>query len=93
MPCAAAAPAIDPAAARQPRWPTDARWLIRWAAALAMALWSIGLVQAESATTTTPAAGEAVHITHAALLSVPGTGYSAAPQRAEAAGLPADGWQ
>jgi signal transduction histidine kinase len=84
-----AASLIDPAAARQPRWPTDGRWITRWAAALALALLSIGLPQVRAAT----ARGDAVHITRAALLSVPGTGYSAAPSRAEEAGLPSDGWQ
>ena len=35
----------------------------------------------------------AVHITHAELLSIPGTGYSAPPRRAEEAGLPREGWK
>ncbi|HEX7863570.1 MAG TPA: ATP-binding protein [Variovorax sp.] len=49
-----------------------------------------------AATTTTQASPQrdgALHITHAELLSVTGTGYTAPPQRVEDAGLPAAGWK
>jgi signal transduction histidine kinase len=37
--------------------------------------------------------GGVLHVRHAELLSVSGSGYSAPPRRAEDAGLPSDGWK
>ena len=37
--------------------------------------------------------GGVLHVRHAELLSVSGSGYSAPPRRAEEAGLPSDGWK
>ena len=67
----------------------------RWIAALCLALplAALSLVQGAHAADAAPPSDGAVHITRAELLSVPGTGYSAPPQRIEDARLPNDGWQ
>ena len=70
----------------------------RWIATLWLALPVAVLPCADAAEPSSAEAAAAqrdgaVHITRAELLSIPGTGYSAAPRRIEDAGLPSKGWQ
>ncbi|BEP65198.1 sensor histidine kinase (plasmid) [Variovorax sp. V213] len=72
-------------------------WAGRWIAKLWLALPMAALPCAHA--NEPPAAQEVqqregvLHITQAELLSVPGSGYSAPPRRADDAGLPSDGWK
>ncbi|MFM9926227.1 ATP-binding protein [Variovorax sp. H27-G14] len=76
------------------------RWRCRgWVARLWLAMALVVLACATAAPVAElPAAdasqrNDAVHITRAQLLSIPGTGYTAPPQRIEDAALPTDGWK
>jgi signal transduction histidine kinase len=67
------------------------RWIARLCLALPLA--ALFFAHAAHAADAASQSDGAIHITRAELLSVPGTGYTAPPQRIEDARLPNDGWQ
>jgi len=68
------------------------RWMAKLWLALPLAALSCAHANEPSAADEVQQPGSVLHITQAELLSVPGSGYSAPPRRADDAGLPSDGW-
>jgi signal transduction histidine kinase len=68
-------------------------WIAKLWLTLPLAVLSCAHANEPSAADEVSQRGGAVHITHAELLSIAGTGYSAPPRRLEDAGLPSDGWK